>query len=302
MYDIIGDIHGHAHELEILLQKLGYQKQHGIYSHPLKRQVIFVGDFIDRGPQIRETLQLVRAMCEDGSALAVMGNHEYNAICYHTPNAIRGGYFRDHSEKNTQQHRQTLEQFKGYENEWTGYLEWFKTLLLFLDLEHIRVVHACWDEPHIEWLKLNYDGLSTEFLDHATDELTHSDIYTIVEETLKGKEFDLPDGTFFQDKDGNQRNACRLKWWAHGNQRTIYNDIFLHSPDNFKNDSISSMESYHQYDEPKPVFFGHYWLQTNPIIENENAICLDYSVAKGGILVACRVNFDNGVLEKQLIR
>ena len=61
MYDIIGDIHGHAHELEILLQKLGYQKQHGIYSHPLKRQVIFVGDFIDRGPQIRETLQLVRA-------------------------------------------------------------------------------------------------------------------------------------------------------------------------------------------------------------------------------------------------
>ena len=57
-YDIIGDIHGHADALERLLQKLGYTRKFGIYSHAEKRKVVFVGDFIDRGPKIRETFTL----------------------------------------------------------------------------------------------------------------------------------------------------------------------------------------------------------------------------------------------------
>ena len=32
-YDVIGDIHGHSDELEVLLQKLGYLKVNGVYSH-----------------------------------------------------------------------------------------------------------------------------------------------------------------------------------------------------------------------------------------------------------------------------
>ena len=40
------------------------------------------------------------------------------------------------------------------------------------------------------------------------------------------------------------------------------------------------------YTAEKPVFFGHYWLKGNPEIENKSAICLDYSVAKHGKLVA----------------
>lgn len=93
-YDLIGDIHGHADELEALLQKLGYKKLKGVYSHSENRQVIFVGDFIDRGPKIRETLHLVKAMYDNGNAQAVMGNHEFNAICFHTPHVERGGFFR----------------------------------------------------------------------------------------------------------------------------------------------------------------------------------------------------------------
>lgn len=40
----------------------------------------FVGDFLDRGPEIRETLRLVRGMLEAGSALAVLGNHEWQRL------------------------------------------------------------------------------------------------------------------------------------------------------------------------------------------------------------------------------
>jgi len=56
VYDIIGDIHGYADELTELLERLGYDRRRGHYSHP-DRKAVFVGDFIDRGPQILEVLQ-----------------------------------------------------------------------------------------------------------------------------------------------------------------------------------------------------------------------------------------------------
>ncbi len=84
-YDIIGDVHGCADKLEGLLGKLGFEERAGVYRHP-ERQAIFVGDLIDRGPQQVETLNLVHAMVETGSAKVVMGNHEFNAISYATLN------------------------------------------------------------------------------------------------------------------------------------------------------------------------------------------------------------------------
>ena len=60
-YDVIGDIHGHAEELRTLLRQLGYEERNGGYVAE-GRNAIFVGDFIDRGPAIREALQIARAM------------------------------------------------------------------------------------------------------------------------------------------------------------------------------------------------------------------------------------------------
>ena len=143
-YDIIGDIHGHAGKLTALLNALGYEERDGSYRHP-ERRVILLGDFIDRGPEIRETLRIARAMVERGHALAVMGNHEYNALCYAKPDG-KGGFFRPHTEGNVNQHAATLEAFKGRQDEWHSYLEWFAKLPLFLNLGGLRVVHACWDD------------------------------------------------------------------------------------------------------------------------------------------------------------
>ena len=54
-YHVIGDIHGHAEELRTLLRQLGYEERNGGYVAE-GRNAIFVGDFIDRGPAIREVL------------------------------------------------------------------------------------------------------------------------------------------------------------------------------------------------------------------------------------------------------
>ena len=40
---------------------------------------LFLGDYLDRGPEIREVLHTVRGMVEAGDALAILGNHESNA-------------------------------------------------------------------------------------------------------------------------------------------------------------------------------------------------------------------------------
>ena len=47
------------------LKLLATRKAEGVYGHP-ERKVIFLGDFIDRGPKIRQVLEIVRPMIEEG--------------------------------------------------------------------------------------------------------------------------------------------------------------------------------------------------------------------------------------------
>jgi hypothetical protein len=300
-YDIVGDIHGHADTLEVLLHRLGYRRKYGVYSHPEGRKIVFVGDFIDRGPKIRETLHLVRDMIESGNALAVMGNHEFNAISFHTPHVEKGGFFRDHSLKEIRQHIGTLEQFKHFDSEFAEFLEWFKTLPLFLELEAFRVVHACWDQKHIDFLKANYSGITRELLSLGNDKDGESATYHAVNDTLKGKEAHLPDGHSFVDKDGAERHECRIEWWSRPEDRFKLKDVLMGCPAAIGDRDILSDAVYHSYNDTKPVFFGHYWLQGEPFIKNASAICLDYSVAKGGKLVACRLGEKDGEMTKEFV-
>ena len=86
-FDIIGDLHGCCDELEQLLQQLGYQPQSTqvpadsfwhfpLYAHPEGRRALFLGDLVDRGPRILDTLKLVRNMVSADTAVCIMGNHE----------------------------------------------------------------------------------------------------------------------------------------------------------------------------------------------------------------------------------
>ncbi|MFE9434642.1 polynucleotide kinase-phosphatase [Streptomyces sp. NPDC006640] len=71
-FDIVGDIHGCAAELETLLGKLGYVDG----AHPEGRTAVFVGDLVDRGPDTPGVLRRVMSMVGSGDALCVPGNHE----------------------------------------------------------------------------------------------------------------------------------------------------------------------------------------------------------------------------------
>lgn len=86
-FDIIGDVHGCCDELEKLLGELGYvaNESNGVtnpfwqfptYTHPEGRKAVFLGDLVDRGSRVLDTLKLVHNMMAAGSALCILGNHE----------------------------------------------------------------------------------------------------------------------------------------------------------------------------------------------------------------------------------
>jgi hypothetical protein len=230
-------------------------------------------------------------MVDAGNAVALMGNHEYNALCFHFQET-EGGHLRKHLIKNILQHYETLKQFQNRQDEYEAYLDWFKTLPLFYETESFRAVHACWEEKSIQFLK------DTLVDDRLTDGLIYQSVqqgtalHDAVNQTLKGKEMKMPDGTSFEDKDGNERTEIRVKWWEDPSKMT-YRSISVEPLDELPLTPIrlSELDSLDFYsDSDKMVFFGHYWLRGKPSIYKENICCLDYSVAKGGRLVAYRLN------------
>jgi len=163
-YDLIGDVHGCAHTLEHLLERLGYRKHGGVWQHA-QRMAVFLGDIIDRGPRIREALHIVRDMVVAGHALCLMGNHEFNALGWCTPAPAGSGkqYVREHNPRHTRLIHETLEQFAQYPGEWRDFVQWFYDMPLFVDAGRFRVVHACWDADVIATLRAQYpDGCIDE--------------------------------------------------------------------------------------------------------------------------------------------
>jgi hypothetical protein len=277
-YDIIGDIHGHARTLEALLDKLGYSPKGGIWRHP-GRKVIFLGDFIDRGPHQRETLEIVRPMIDNGHALSVMGNHEFNAIAFATGSGL-GDHLRPRNAKNLEQHAAFLREYPADSPDHREVIDWFKSLPLWLDLGELRVIHACWDRELMTRISEAFDGarLTDNLLKHASTRDRWE--YDALETLLKGKEIPMPDGHHFMDNYGTKRHHIRIRWWSR-TERT-YRGIYLGSPEwatQIPDDEIQGDHAIdYDHGEP-PVFLGHYWLSGQPERLESNVACLDYSVA-----------------------
>ncbi|HSI83010.1 MAG TPA: metallophosphoesterase [Candidatus Methylacidiphilales bacterium] len=288
-YDLIGDIHGHADALEALLLKLGY-RTHGVgYQHPAGRKVIFLGDYIDRGPKILRTLHVVRGMVDSGDALAVMGNHEYNVLAYYTPDG-KGGWLRPRTREKVDHHQETLRQLVEPESaEWEDWKEWFRCLPLFLELPGLRAVHASWEDEAMS-LARGIRRLDDELLHQMAN--PQSPLGRMKNVLLNGVELALPEGHFYSDKQGFRRRFIRLRWWEDPRGKTYRQMVFPESetvpPVIIPEEVIRTRFDYPS--EAVPVFNGHYWLpdhlERKPLAAN--IACLDYSVAKGGRLTAYR--------------
>ena len=288
--DIIGDIHGEFSALTRLLEALGYSDKSGVFQHG-ERVVVFVGDFIDAGYEQRAVLDLVIPMVAEGYAHAIMGNHEFNALAFHTRAAGDKNWLRPRTDKNIKQHIRFLDQYLGEPAELQRVLDFFWSLPLWLEIGGARIVHACWDQDAMDRIKSKHSGarLTPKLLGRASTD-TNSE-FDDIELLLKGKELSLPEGADpFLDAYGVERDAIRVKWWDE--QAQTYADAYL-GPENARANipqvSTSGQHLVKLDNCESPVFFGHYWMSGEPKCLKSNVACVDFSVAReGGKLVAYR--------------
>jgi hypothetical protein len=282
-YDIIPDIHADMNRLTQTLLSLGYVVARAAWVHPEGRIAAFLGDFIDMGRANRAVLNLVRAMCDQGSAVAIMGNHELNALLYHQPglnaDGTDDGFMRAHSSKNMAQHQTFLDEFPVGHPATAEMLDWFLMLPLFLDLGGLRLVHACWDDTRVATiLDRRPNGvLALDDLQEIAMEKDASGFAEAVLTTLKGPEAELPAPHHFHDIKGHRRTALRLKWWQSGAMTWRDAALSVPDPETLPATPIEGEVAFRAYAaEAKPVFFGHYKRLGSPAIDAPNAACLDY--------------------------
>lgn len=277
MFDFIGDIHGHRDALEALLKKLGYEKRDGVYSHS-ERKAVFLGDYIDRGPAVRQVIRIVKSMVEIESAIALLGNHEFNALCFWLKK-VAGGYEREHSINKILMHTETMRSYRNRNPEFQEMLKWLHTLPLYLETDTFRAIHACWDTTQIRYLQENHiQSLSSdEIIRRACN--PKDPLFFVLERILKGPEVALPPGISFEDTEGVRRTRTRICWWCPAGE-TELSKIALQPGIELPHVRLFQNAIYEVYEiSEKPVFFGHYWLSGEPKLFRDNICCLDYSVA-----------------------
>jgi Calcineurin-like phosphoesterase len=292
-YDVIGDVHGHADALTGLLHSMGYRERSGAWRHPA-RQAVFVGDLIDRGPQQLETIAIVRRMVDRGTAHVVLGNHEFNAIAYATP--TDGGHLRSRSRKHRKQHAAFIAAVGEDSSLHRELVDWFMTIPLWLELDGLRVVHACWSEPDLEYLRTRSSDTNTLDPDLVADASTGDHpAFDAIEAVLKGPEVRIPDGITFHDKGSHTRTNVRLTWW--NESATNWRDLLppgtrILDADGIPIEALPDRpipdHLLRHYTGDVPVIFGHYWFEGPLVLTNPLALCVDYSAGAGGPLAAYR--------------
>lgn len=136
---IIGDIHGEIDALDALLDRLETDP-----GPP--RQLVFIGDLCDRGPDSIAVIQRVRELVDQGKAWMILGNHEINLLADDAKDGS-GWYFPQRAQPDqafyapfqlaTQAQRTDIRAF-------------FAEQPLVLQSPSLRLVHAAWDPPSIQ--------------------------------------------------------------------------------------------------------------------------------------------------------
>lgn len=298
-YDIIADIHGRFDKLTALMARLGYEKTGDCFTPPAGHKALFLGDLIDTKPGhpfpggVHATLRAVKAMCDRGDALCLMGNHELNAIYFHSQGPDRQ-WLRNRGSKNIAMHRGTLDDFPDHDeeaSEWRQvWLPWMKQLPLHLELDGIRAVHATWHPEMIQRVT-GRDFLDPEFFLACSNKNTFEG--EAVEVLLKGIEVPLPSPHSFRDHTGAVRKNIRARWWEAVSESAVCRDLVFPPNEQIDGWPVASeaLPLFQPYpSKAPPVFFGHYFKPADSptIPERHNVACLDHSAATGGPLVAYR--------------
>lgn len=228
-------------------------------------------------------------MCNAGTALCIMGNHEHAAVGWTLKDPLElGKFMRPHNSNNSKTHSEFLRQVGEGTKLHKEIVDWMSSLPLYLCLPEVRCVHACWDQSSLDYLKSI--GVKDGVLSSETMMLSlrkNDLVSAAVDILIRGYEITLPNGVCFTDGNGILRHKSRAKWWLP--EKVVYmSDLIVDDLDcgdvKIPDEDIrpDTME------DARPIFFGHYWMEGMPKILSSKVTCLDFSVAKNGVLTAYR--------------
>lgn len=306
-FDIVGDVHGRFDAMMELVTDIGYSVQSdGALEHEGgDRQLIFVGDLINKGPQNKDVLDVVRASEGVGTARAILGNHELFHICYARTGAD-GEFLTPHSEKADRFLKTFLDEFPFGSDVHKDAIDWMAQLPVYIDLPDAKVFHAMHSSQDIERLHayMNPDqSLRDEAFElHGSmkkDGYKHHgekvDVFWAMERTLFGSRIATSDAMRAAD----YTKRWRVNWWVgadadsekllgvdgHGLNQDFIDDLSARL-------SRLRTQQRHAFEVPDGLsFFGHYSLRSEPAVTSEKALCLDFSGADNrGVLTAYRFN------------
>lgn len=180
----ISDIHGQYEELRILLQLANY--------NPAYDQLVLLGDYIDRGPQSKDVIELVMSLQQQG-AIVLCGNHEaimYNAYQYHYAGAWEHWIERCRGDATLRSYNLDPLHYQTKNADIERLLRWIPTLPLYYELDDVIFVHAgvTNNEPlqHMSkrtllWIRnefhQHYAGEKQVIFGHTTTPRLHRDPY-----------------------------------------------------------------------------------------------------------------------------
>ncbi|MDO6678426.1 metallophosphoesterase [Shewanella sp. 4_MG-2023] len=285
----VGDVHGQDAKLNALFEDQGFDVEDASSSF-VDSKLVFIGDLIDNSPISKvnhlSLLTKVKDLVERKHAYCLLGNHEFNAIGWYLQKAD-GSFCRDRSNvSNQKQHKFFIQQVGENSSLHKMWIEWFKTLPLFLNFGNIKAIHACWHEESIAKLKpyLNQDNSLKEKFWYSAFDKQH-ELYQLIETLLKGPEICLPDGVSFSDKTGTDRNHIRVAWWKSRSEVETYRDLAVVPQSQVLNiPTVKLNKDALQYNEQPifPVVVGHYTLTPTPFPEclSNKVVCVDFNAAK----------------------
>ncbi len=151
----------------------------------------------------------------------------------------------------------------------------------------IRAVHAAWIPGAVAVLSSLASPLSATEV--AALFSRGSELAEAVDLLIKGPEMNLPPGESFVDSDGQRRIRSRVAWWLDARGRSLGEFLFPFGVTNSPAPVPESVASrFPGYTDKEPVLLGHYWLTGPARLQSPMIAILDYSVARGGRIMAYR--------------
>ena len=182
---------------------------------------------------------------------------------------------------------------------------------MWLELDGLRVIHACWSGPDVAYLRQRVsatNSLTDDLVVDAHD--SDHQAYESVEILLKGPEVRLPGDCTSRTRASVRRRDVRLRWWDKSGDELEPSPATRHRALRRRGQPIDSLpdepipaDALHRYDSDIPVIFGHYWFDLPPHeVENPKALCVDYSAgATDGPLVAYRFDGETDLTADHLV-